>query len=75
MKLSIALTWNFTSLRILVEDFWLTSPENQESRMFPRKKNEQNIQKYTDSVIYKLQQRRPCIIYRIYWELKLTYKK
>ena len=54
---------------------WLTSHENQESRMFPRKKNEQNIQKYTDSVIYKLQQRRPCIIYRIYWELKLTYKK
>ena len=61
------------------EDFswklWLTSHENQESRMLPRKKNEQNIQKYTDSVIYKLQQRRPCIIYRIYWELKLTYKK
>ena len=43
--------------------------------MFPKKKNEQNIQKYTDSVIYKLQQRRPYIIYRIYWELKLTYKK
>ena len=48
------------------EDFswklWLTSHENQESRMFPRKKNEQNIQKYTDSVIYKLQQRKPYII-------------
>lgn len=61
------------------EDFsgklWLTSHENQESRMFPRKKSEQNIQKYTDSVIYKLQQRKPYIIYRIYWELKLTYKK
>ena len=61
------------------EDFswrpWLTSHENQESRMFPRKKNEQNIQKYTDSVIYKLQQRKPYIIYRIYWELKLRYKK
>ena len=61
------------------EDFswklWLTSHENQESRMFPRKKNEQNIQKYTDSVIYKLQQRKPYIIYRIYWELKLKYKK
>ena len=54
---------------------WLTSHENQESRMFPRKKNEQNIQKYTDSVIYKLQQRKPYIIYRIYWELKLRYKK
>lgn len=61
------------------EDFswklWLTSHENQESRMFPRKKNEQNIQKYTDSVIYKLQQRKPYVIYRIYWELKLRYKK
>ena len=61
------------------EDFswrlWLTSHENQESRMFSRKKNEQNIQKYTDSVIYKLQQRKPYIIYRIYWELKLRYKK
>lgn len=43
--------------------------------MFPRKEKEQNIQKYTDSVIYKLQQRKPYIIYRIYWELKLTYKK
>ena len=61
------------------EDFswklWLTSHENQESRMFPWKKKEQNIQKYTDSVIYKLQQRKPYIIYRIYWELKLRYKK
>lgn len=61
------------------EDFswklWLTSHENQESRMFPRKEKEQNIQKYTDSVIYKLQQRKPYIIYRIYWELKLRYKK
>ena len=64
------------------EDFswklWLTSLENQKSRMFPRKENKQNIQKYNDSVIYKLQQRRPYIICRIYWELKLsssTYKK
>lgn len=57
------------------EDFswklWLTSHENQESRMFARKEKEQNIQKYTDSVIYKLQQRKPYIIYRIYWELRL----
>ena len=38
------------------EDFswrlWLTSHENQESRMFPRNKNEQNIQKYTDDSVF-----------------------
>ena len=31
--------------------------------MFPRKEKEQNIQKYTDSGIYKLQQLKKAIYY------------